>query len=229
MIYGLDDIITFTLIIGGFLIVLYAQMRINSAYHKYRIQENKLKMSGCEVAREILDKNGLSNIYVIETKGELTDHYDPTRKVVKLSPEVFHGTSVAALAVAAHECGHVIQDKENYTFMKIRASLVPIVNFISYLGYFALIVSLLAGITGYIKLSILVLVATVVFQLVTLPVEFDASKRAKEQILKLHLSEDAEEVSDMLSAAAFTYVASLISSLLSLLRLVILLNRSDDR
>lgn len=227
--YGLDNIVTMFLIVIGFFIVLYAQMRISSAYHKYLLKENHLKINGCEVARKILDKNGLDSIYVVEVKGTLTDHYDPSRKVVRLSTEVFHGTSIASLAIAAHECGHAIQDKENYTFMRVRAALVPVVNFISYLGYFSLIVSIIGGLTGYIKLSILILLATIIFQLITLPVEFDASKRAKREVEQLKLSNSIEDVADMLQAAAFTYVASLISSILSLLRLILILNQNDDR
>ncbi len=229
MIYGIDNLFTMLLILGGFGIVIYAQTKINYAYSKYKKLQNTKKISGCEVARKILDENHLEHIYVVEAKGDLTDHYDPERKVVRLSTDIFHGTSIASLAVAAHECGHVLQDKENYRFMRIRSTLVPFVNFVSYLGYFSLVVSIIGGLTGYIKLSILILLATVLFQLVTLPVEFDASRRAMEQIDKLKLEKEQEGVSTMLQAAAFTYVAGLISSLLNLFRLVLLLMQRDDR
>lgn len=224
-------IVYYGLIILSFIIVLAAQFKINSAYKKYRVIGTKKELSGQEVARKILDANGLNDIYIVETNGELTDHYDPRRKVVRLSKSIFHDSTIASIAVAAHECGHAIQDKEGYTFMKIRSILVPIVNLVSYLGYFGLVISIFAGITGYIKLSILILTASVIFQLVTLPVEFDASKRGLQQLQALHLIEENEQTGarKMLSAAAMTYVASLISTLLDILRLVIILgNRSND-
>ena len=129
--YGLENIITIMLSVIGFVIVLAAQSFISSSYNKYKKVSNNKNISGSEVARIILDKNGLNDIHVVEVSGELTDHYDPTRKVVRLSSSIFHGNSIAAMAVAAHECGHAIQDKENYTFMRIRSSLVPVVNFVS--------------------------------------------------------------------------------------------------
>ena len=224
----LENFLTFLLFIIGIIIVGYAQIKINVTYSKYKKIENTKKISGSEVAREILKANGLDNIYVVETSGELTDHYDPTRKVIKLSSGIFHGKTIAAMAVAAHECGHAIQDKENYTFMRIRHMLVPIVNLVSYIGYFSILIGLLAGLTGYLLAGIITLSATIIFQLVTLPVEFDASKRAREQILKLNLDNDDTGIRSMLSAAAFTYVASLISTILNLLRLIIMFNKRDE-
>lgn len=178
----------------------------------------------------ILDANGLNNIYVVETEGELTDHYDPNRKVIKLSRGIFNKESIAAISVAAHEVGHAIQDKDGYIYMRIRAFLVPVVNFVTYIGYIVAFISLFAGITGYLKVSIFIILAAILFQLITLPVEFDASKRAKEELLKLNLidSNEADNVKDMLGAAAMTYVASLISSLINLLRLIIMLRGRDD-
>ncbi len=218
------------LFILGIIIVLWAQFNINSNYKKYSQVKVKTGLSGQEVARKILDANGLQNIYIVETQGELTDHYDPKRKVIRLSHTIFHKDSISSVGVAAHECGHAIQDKEGYSFMRIRSALVPFVNFVSYLGYFGLIISLFAGLTGYLKISILVLLVTILFQLVTLPVEFDASKRAKEQLVQLGIidSSEHEQVSKVLTAAALTYVAGLISNLLQLLRLVILLSNRDD-
>lgn len=224
----LENFLTIILFIIGIIIVGYAQIKINVTYKKYKKQTNTKKISGSEVARTILDANGLNDIYVVETTGELTDHYDPTRKVIKLSTDIFHGETIAAMAVAAHECGHAIQDKENYTFMRIRHMLVPIVNLVSYMGYFSIFVGFLAGLTGYLLIGIITLCATTLFQLVTLPVEFDASKRANEQILKLNLETNNDGIKSMLSAAAFTYVASLISSILNLLRLIIMFNKRDE-
>lgn len=226
-----ENILTILCFITSFVVVLFAQIKINNAYSKYKRISNVKKISGSEVARTILDANGLDNIYVVETKGNLTDHYDPTRKVVRLSSEIFHGDSIASLSVAAHECGHAIQDKENYTFMRIRSMLVPVVNLVSYLGYFGIIIGLLAGISGYLMIGIITLVVTIIFQLITLPVEFDASKRAHNELIKLNLinSEEASGVNSVLSAAAFTYVASLLSTLLNLLRLILMFSsRRDD-
>lgn len=225
-----DNGFTILLLLIGFILVTWAQFKINSAYSKYRKISNSTGLTGCDVARKILDSNGLSNISIFETGGNLTDHYDPSKKLIKLSKDIYNGTSVAACAVAAHECGHAIQDKDNYIFFKIRSFLVPIVNLVSYLGYFGLIISILGGLTGYLKLSIIILLATVIFQLVTLPVELNASNRAKKQLESLNLIQDGEDkgVKKVLSAAALTYVASLISSILNLLRLILILNRRDD-
>lgn len=225
-----DTPITYLLAIIGFIFVLVAQIKIDSAYSKYRRIKNSSMLTGRNIARRILDANGLSQIQVCETPGKLTDHYDPSMKVLKLSLDIFDNSSIASVAVAAHECGHALQDKDNYTFLKIRTFLVPIVNFISFLGYFGLIVSLIGGITGYIKLSILILLATVLFQLVTLPVELNASKRAFEQLQTLNLISEDEEygVKKVLSAAAMTYIASLLSSVLQLLRLILMLNRRNS-
>lgn len=232
MIYGYEDVITLSLAFIGFAITLIAQLGINGTYKKYKKVENEKRITGQEVARKILDENGLTNVHVVEVKGELSDHYDPSAQVVRLSTDIYHGETVAAMAVAAHECGHAIQDKVDYKFMKIRSSLVPFVNLVSYLGYFAVIVSLIAGITGYLMIGILIILATLVFQLVTLPVEFDASKRALKELEKYQITSENEinGATTMLKAAAFTYVASVISSIMSLLRLVIMLlnNRKDD-
>lgn len=224
-----DNITTILLVVVGVILVLYAQIKINITYAKYRKIRNIKGIRGIEVARTILNANGLSQIDIYETNGNLTDHYDPTKKLIKLSSEIYDGTSIASIAVAAHECGHAIQDKQDYSFFKIRSALVPIVNFISYLGYFGLIVSLFAGFTGYLKLSIVILFATALFQLVTLPVELDASKRAKEQLINLGLINTEEEhgIRKVLSAAAMTYIASLVSSILNLLRLILIFSSRE--
>lgn len=225
-----DTPITVLLVVIGFILVIFAQVKINSAYAKFRKIKNSTGFSGRDVARRLLDANGLNQIQIYETQGNLTDHYDPTRKIIKLSSDIYNGDSIASAAVAAHECGHAIQDKEGYVFFKIRSFLVPVVNFISYLGYFGLIVSILGGLTGYLKLSILILFATVLFQLVTLPVELNASKKAYKQLEELNLIYENEKtgIRQVLSAAAMTYVAGLISSILNLLRLVLILDRRND-
>lgn len=231
MIYGYENILTIVLSIIAVAIVGYAQAKINSAYGKYKKIKSTSNLTGKDVARRILDSNGLSNIKVIQTHGELTDHYDPSKKTVNLSTSIFTDTTIASIAVAAHECGHALQDKDNYTFMKIRAALVPIVNLVTYLGYFSIIISLLAGITGYLKLGITIIGVTLLFQIITLPVEFNASNRAKKELTKLGIitKDEYKGVDKMLDAAANTYVASVLSSIINLLRLIIMLgNRRDD-
>lgn len=230
MVYGYEDALTLFLMLVGFAITVYAQVKISGTYGKFKMVKSKSGITGCEVARQILDSNNLNDIHVIETSGSLTDHYDPTRKVVKLSTDIFHGDSIASISVAAHESGHAIQDKVNYTPMRVRSSIIPIVNFISYAGYFVMLISLIFGMTGYFMVGIFMLLATLVFQLVTLPVEFDASKRAGSELLKLNIVDKKElsSVKQMLNAAAFTYVASVISTLLNIMRLVLMARRDRD-
>lgn len=231
MTLGMENMLTIFLAIIGTVIVLYAQLKIQSNYRKYKMISCKKNLTGFDVARMILDQNGLNHVHIVEISGELTDHYDPTRKVVRLSKDIFHNNSIASISVAAHECGHAIQDKENYSFMRIRASLVPFVNFISSAGFLVILISLVAGITGYLIYGILMILVTLLFQLVTLPVEFDASKRALDQLKKLDLVDqgEIEGATNVLKAAALTYVASVISSILSLLRLIIMYRDEKDR
>jgi len=216
------------LFFAGIIIVIYAQSRIASTYKETKEITNQKQVSGQEVARKILDANGLEDIYVVEVRGELTDHYDPSRNVIRLSHTVFQDDSIASLAVAAHECGHAIQKKEGYFFFRLRSFLVPVVNLISYMGYFVIVISLFAGLTTYLFLGMIMLVCSLIFQLVTLPVEFDASKRGMKEIERLSLAskEEMNGVEKMLKVAAFTYVASFISTILNLLRLLIMY---DDR
>lgn len=210
-------------------IPIIAQLRISSAYSKYKKQENSNGLSGFEVARKILDANGLDDIYVVETNGNLTDHYDPSRKVIKLSKDIFHGNTIAAASVAAHECGHAIQDKDSYKFMRIRSFLVPVVNLVSSFSWFVIVIGLLTEYFNVFAFGIGLISVTLVFQLVTLPVEFDASKRAKEELVKLNLIGNGEDVGvkKMLDAAAMTYVASVLTSILEILRLVLIFNDRD--
>ena len=210
-------------------IPIIAQLRISSAYSKYKKQENSKGLSGFEVARKILDANGLDDIYVVETNGNLTDHYDPSRKVIKLSKDIFHGNTIAAASVAAHECGHAIQDKDSYTFMRIRSFLVPVVNLVSSFSWIVIIIGLFSEMFNIFVFGIGLISVTLIFQLVTLPVEFDASKRAKEELVKLNLIGDGENVGvkKMLDAAAMTYVASVLTSMLEILRLVLIFNDRD--
>lgn len=222
---------TYILVLIGFLITLIAQIYIKSSYNKYKKINTKSGMDGYEVARRILDSNGLNNIDIVETDGELTDHYDPSRKVVRLSTDIYHGTSIASSSVAAHECGHAVQDKENYFFLRFRSALVPFANISSKLGYGAIVIGLIFGIMDLAWIGIALEMVILLFQLITLPVEIDASKRAGEFLKKEALVEKSEQVGSkkMLTAAALTYVASLVSTLLQVLRLVLIVASRDDR
>ena len=216
--------LSYGLMFLGLIITVIADIYVRTSYKKYKQVDSKKGLSGFEVARHILDKHGLKDVHVVEVKGELTDHYDPTRKVVRLSEPIFKGTSIAAVSVAAHECGHAIQDSDQYTYMRIRSKLVPAVNFSSKFGYLAIMIGL---IFGMLKLSIFgigLLLVMLLFQLVTLPVEFDASRRGKEELDKMHALDSSElkQSASMLRAAAFTYVASLVTTLLEILRLALI-------
>lgn len=217
------------LILIGLLISLIAQAVVTSAYGKYKKILNNKDLTGFEVARTILDKNGLQDIMILETKGNLSDHYDPTRKVIKLSTDIYHGSSIASAAVASHECGHAIQDKVGYRPMRIRSRIVGTVNICTNLGYIAIVVGALFS-YQLIEIGIILLASILVFQLITLPVELNASGRALKELNNLSLieSEDKGKAKSMLTAAAFTYVASLITSFLEILRLVLIFGRRDD-
>ncbi len=208
------------------IIPVLAQLGISINYGKYKKVENKKGLSGFDVAKKILEANGLDNIYVVETSGNLTDHYDPSRKVVKLSKDIFHGNSIASLSVAAHECGHAIQDKENYTFMRIRSFLVPIVNFTSSFAWIVILIGLFAEYFNLFIFGIGLITIGLLFQLITLPVEFNASHRAKKELIRLKLIDNEEEsgIRKVLFAAAMTYVASVLTSILEIVRLFVLFN-----
>lgn len=219
------------LVLIGVVITLVAQSFVTSRYRRYRTKDTKKGLSGQEVARMILDKHGLSHIYVTEVKGILTDHYDPNRKVVRLSSEVFHGTSVASCSVAAHEVGHAIQDKEGYFFIRLRGAIFPLVSFASKFGYLAILIGFLFNFMDLAWGGVGLLLIILFFQLITLPVELDASKRALVELQKLEILEKKElsNGKDMLQAAAMTYVASLATTLLEILRFVLIIAGRDDR
>ncbi len=218
------ELLEYLLILGGLLITIAAQVFVSSSYRKYKKVNTEKGLSGFEVARKILDKHGMENIYITEVKGELSDHYDPSRKVVRLSTEIFHGTSVASASVAAHEVGHAIQDKEGYGFMKLRSAIFPIVRFSSYFGYIAILLGLLFQIMDLLLIGIVLEVIILLFQLVTLPVEFDASRRAGVELVECNILTNKEKASSakMLKAAAYTYVASVLTTLMQIARLILI-------
>lgn len=205
------------------IIPLIANGVLKSTYSKYSNAENGIKITGEEAARQILDKNGLTDVKIIKTHGFLTDHYNPKTKTVVLSEHIYSGRSIASVSVAAHEVGHAIQHKEAYLFLKIRTALVPVVNFASTLSQIVLVLGFILGAIGLIDLAILLLCISLLFQLVTLPVEFNASNRAKKQLQKIGLiyNNDEKGVNKMLKAAAYTYVASFLASALQILRLMV--------
>ncbi len=222
-------VINYLILIVSMVITIAAQVYISKCYSKYKNIGNQSGITGFEVARKILDENGLSNIHVVETKGELSDHYDPGRKVIRLSRDVFNGNSIASVAVAAHECGHAIQDKNGYWFLKFRNFIVPFVNICSRLGYIAIFIGIIASLFDIAMFGIILLCAILIFQLITLPVEFNASSRALKEIERLKLLDHNEQSQGktMLTAAALTYVASLVTTILEVLRLFLIISGND--
>ena len=226
----MDFFIVYGLTIISLIITLGAQLFVNGSYSKYKKVANQKGITGREAARIILDKNGLGDIKVVETRGTLSDHYDPRSKTVALSSEIYHGTSVAGISVAAHECGHAIQDKDGYFFMRVRASLIPIVNFSSYAGYIAIVLGFMFGALNLVWLGILFEIAILLFQIITLPVELNASSRALKMVKEYNFftSRELGQGKVMLGAAAMTYIASVASTLIQILRLVLMIGRRND-
>ena len=206
----------------GLLIGIWAQIKLSSAYRKYSQVPVESGMTGAEAAREILDRAGLNQVPVGEIPGRLSDHYDPTKRALFLSSDIFHGQTVAAVGVAAHESGHALQHQAAYGLFKVRMAIVPATQFSSRASFIILFLGLVLQLPFFLKLlwlAIALFAVTTLFQLVTLPVEYDASRRAKEQLFRLGLVHEQERagVSKVLDAAALTYVAALISSMLTLL------------
>jgi len=222
---------TMVILIPAILLAMYAQFKIKSTFNKYLNIRAQSGMTGAEVARELLRKEGIFDVSVQRTSGSLSDHYDPRNKVLKLSPEVYDGSSVASLGVAAHETGHAIQDAVSYTPLRLRHSLVPVANFGSQFGLFI-------GVFGFfffrseliVSLGILLFTGAVLFQIVTLPVEFNASSRAL-KLLKKHNYLNSKQVAGtkkVLNAAALTYVAAALVSIGHLVRLLVMRGMLDD-
>lgn len=211
---------------------IYAQFKVKGTYRKYAGVRSTSGMTGAEVARLILDKNGLYDVRVVPTQGFLADHYNPATKTVALSEDNYYNASVAGTAVAAHEVGHAIQHKEAYSFLTLRSKLVPVANISSNASWIFVMIGIFASSANMLLLGIVLLAAGVVFQIVTLPVEFNASSRAMNQIVALGIIRNEEEGSarKVLSAAAMTYVAAAAVAVLELLRLVLIYTgmRSDE-
>ncbi len=222
---------TYVLVLVGAVLSIIASARVNSTFSKYARVRSMSGMTGAQTAEAILRSKGIHDVRVEHIRGNLTDHYDPTKKVVRLSDSVYGSTSVAAIGVAAHECGHVMQHHEGYAPLNFRTALVPVANIGSKLGIPIILVGLLLGSNPIlVNVGIWVFSLAVLFQIVTLPVEFDASKRALVCIEQYGIvtSDERKKSAKVLKAAAYTYVAAAAASILQLLRLIMLFGRRDD-
>ncbi len=227
--YGFDY--TYVLVLIGAVLCMWASYRVNSVYNKYSHIRSASGMTGAEVAQRILDRNGVRDVRVEHVSGNLTDHYDPRTQTVNLSDAVYGSTSVAALGVAAHECGHVMQHESGYMPLKIRTALVPAANLGSQIGLPLVIIGLIFGLSNsFIAIGIWIFALAVLFQIVTLPVEFNASHRALAMLEEYGIlgTDEVEASRKVLGAAAMTYVAAATSAVLQLLRLIMLGRRRDD-
>ncbi|MBO9404920.1 MAG: zinc metallopeptidase [Thermomicrobium sp.] len=213
------DPLYFVFLAPALLLMLYAQWRVRSVIGKYGEIPNRLGLTGAQVARAILDRNGLFDVPVELTPGELTDHYDPLRRVVRLSEPVYYGRSVAALGVAAHETGHAIQHKVGYVPLQLRTAIVPAVNIGTNIGWILMLLGIVIGISGLAWVGVILFSLGTLFALLTLPVEFDASRRALALLTTMGIVDRTEErqAREVLNAAALTYVAGLVMAVLNLL------------
>ena len=224
--YGFDYTY-FIYILPGLILALYAQAKISSAYEKYKKIGSSTNLSGAEVAREILDRNGLNYVKINLVDGNLSDHYDPRDKTLNLSRDVYYKNSIASVSIAPHEVGNAIQDSVEYVPLKVRAALVPLANLGTQLSFFLIILGFFFSVF-FTKLGIALFFFAVLFQIVTLPVEFNASNRAKKELANGIISEeDLTGTRKVLSAAALTYVASTIVAIGQFLRLLSIFGRRD--
>jgi hypothetical protein len=217
------------LIIIGIVISMWAQAKVTGTFNKYLRVKNRRGLTGYEVATEILRKNGVTDVQVVQIQGKLSDHFDPRRRVVRLSPDVYQGRSIASLAVASHEIGHVLQHEEGYAPIRVRDSLVPVASIGSKFSWILILGGLFLGMTGLATIGVWLFSAVVLFQIVTLPVEFNASSRALATLEgSYYLSEDEMPAAKkVLNAAAMTYVAATLVAVLQLIRLLMLTGRRN--
>ena len=221
---------TYILVIIGVIISLWASAKVKTTYSKYSRVRSMSGMTGAQAAERILNYAGIYDVRIEHVSGNLTDHYDPKNRVLRLSDTVYNSASVAAVGVAAHECGHAVQDQKDYAPLRIRNSLVPVANFGTMAAWPIIIVGLIFGSSHFlVNLGILLFSLGVLFQLVTLPVEFDASHRALEMLGSTGIlyGDEVRQTRKVLSAAAMTYVAAAAAAILSLLRLILLFGGRD--
>lgn len=220
---------TFLLILPAFALALYAQWKVQSTFRHFSEQRSSSGYTGAQVASELLRRAGIGDVRVEPVQGMLADHYDPRGKVLRLSPDVYESDSLAALGVAAHETGHALQHRDGYAPLALRSAIVPLASFGTNAALILFMIGIFASIPALMDLGILLFLGYVLFALVTLPVEFNASSRAV-QLLQAHgfvMPQEAQGVRAVLNAAALTYVAAAAMAILQLLRLVILRNRRD--
>jgi Zn-dependent membrane protease YugP len=204
----------------AFLLMMAVQWYVNSAYQKWSRVPARSRMSGAQAAQRLIERGGLYDVRIEGVQGNLTDHYDPRTKVLRLSQGVYSNSSVAAVAIAAHELGHAMQDQEEYLPLRLRAAIVPMVNIGSYLGWIFIIIGLLLRLQPVAWIGVLVFSGGALFALATLPVELNASARAKRLLVETGLivgDDEARGVNNVLNAAALTYVAALVTAVLQLL------------
>lgn len=208
------------------ILMFLSQSYINSTYSKYKTVKSRRKMNGYNTARKMIEMYDLK-INIEKVSGTLSDHFDPKMKVIRLSEDVYDNESIASIAIAAHECAHVMQHKEGYLLIKLRSLLVPVVSLTSKLGYVVLALGILSSVTNQIIIGLIIMGSALLFQLVTLPVEFDASRRAKKILIKENIitTEEQVGVNKMLKSAAFTYVASFLVSMMQIFRLLSILRK----
>ena len=226
MFYGIDP--TFILLIPAIIFTVYAQNKVKSTYATYSRVPTRRNITGGQVARMILDNNGMTHVPIEVVQGSLTDNYDPTKDVMHLSEGTYNSSSVASVAVAAHESGHAMQDGTNYAFLKLRIALVPAVNVVSAFSMPLIVIGLALAVGGQgtgstlVDIGVIMFAVVVLFHTITLPVEFDASKRALQQLTALNIIEGNETTGakKVLSAAALTYVGALAVSLVMLIRIL---------
>lgn len=213
------DPMYFVFALPALLLGLYAQFKVKSAFSKYSKVRNAAGITGAQAARRILDANGLTHVDVERTQGMLSDHYDPRSKTLRLSPAVYEGPTLAAVGVAAHEAGHALQDKAGYAPLRLRSAMVPSVQIGSWLGPIIFIAGLLMSLTTLAWVGLILFGATALFSLVTLPVEFNASNRAKQLLVGqgILVPQEMGGVDKVLDAAALTYVAAALQAIMTLL------------
>lgn len=222
---------TYLLVIIGAVLVTVAQQRVLATYNKYAQYGVRSNLTGAQTAQHILGQAGLQHVRIEQVQGQLTDHYDPRNDILRLSQATYGSTSISAVAVAAHEVGHALQDAENYGMLRLRNQLVPVLQLTSNLGWPLILIGLIFQLTALFNVGLLFFGLTLVFQLLTLPVEFDASRRALVILEETGIvqTEELPAAQAVLRAAAFTYIASTLSTGLQMLRLYLLGNRNRRR
>ncbi len=229
--YGMFFDPTMIILVPALIISAWAQFKVSNTFNQYEKIQSFNRYSGYNVARMLLDDAGLYDVSIETVRGKLSDHYDPIKRVLRLSSDIYNGTSVAALGVAAHEVGHAIQHKEKYSALMFRNSIAPAVNFASSMSWLLFIAGIFLGFSGLTTAGILLFSAVVVFQLITLPVEFNASSRALKLLEQRGIlyGNEVEGAKKVLGAAALTYVAATLMAVSQLLRLIVLSDRDSRR